>query len=388
MLLVLNAGSSSVKFAGFDDHAKSETVSGLIDWQGGAGVATQTVKRAGIAPVRTQIDAPGYGDAVRSILDSIGDEGKTIRAVGHRVVHGGTRFQDSVRVDDTVKAEIDRLSELAPLHNPPALQVIHAAQRSLPNVPHVASFDTSFFAGMPESAHVYPLPYEWYRDWGIRRFGFHGLSHAYCTGRAVELLGGNKRIVICHLGNGCSASAVRDGKPIATSMGFTPLEGLMMGTRGGSVDPSIPLFLERRRGLSVEQLEQQLQHASGLLGVSGVSSDYRSVEEAANQGNERAQLALTMFADRVRAYIGAYAVTLGGIDALVFTAGIGENSARLRSRVCAGLECVGVHMHPERNEQRRPDADCATDGSPARVLVLSTREELLIARETRRVTGV
>ena len=387
MILVFNAGSSSVKFALFDDAAQAEVVSGLLDWRGGGTLATQTLQRTGAGPIRTQVAVPDYGGAVRAILGALGDEAKGVRLVGHRVVHGGTRYQSGVRIDAAVKDEIRRLCELAPLHNPPALEVLAAAERALPDVPHVAAFDTAFFATLPESAHVYPLPYEWYRDWGIRRFGFHGLSHAYCALRAAELLGGDKRLVICHLGNGCSASAVRDGKPVATSMGFTPLEGLMMGTRCGWIDPSIPLFLEQRHGLTVDRLSEQLQHTSGLLGVSGVSSDYRRVEEAANQGNERARLALTMFADRVRSVIGAYAVTLGGIDALVFTAGIGENAASLRAVVCAGLECIALRLDARRNADCRPDADCAAADSAGRILVLKTREEQMIAREARRVLG-
>jgi acetate kinase len=388
VILVLNAGSSSLKFALYDAEGKDEAVSGLLDWKGESGQATQTLNRQGVGPIRTKLDVPDYGAAVTATMQALGAELKGVRAVGHRVVHGGTRFQSSVRIDAGVKEEINRLRELAPLHNPPALEAIRAAEGALPGVPHVAVFDTAFFTALPESAHVYPLPYEWYRDWGIRRFGFHGISHSYCAGRAAELLGGEKRLVICHLGNGCSASAVRGGRPVATSMGFTPLEGLMMGTRCGSIDPSIPLFLQQKRALSVEQLDEQLQHASGLLGVSGVSSDYRRVEEAAESGNERARLALTMFADRVRATVGAYAATLGGIDALVFTAGIGEHSASLRARVCEGLSCVGVQLDPRLNAACRPDADCATGDSQGRVLVLGTREELMIARETRRVARV
>jgi acetate kinase len=386
VILVLNAGSSSVKFALYDAAASHESASGLIDWKGG-GKATQTLNRAGTGTIQNTVDVPGYREAVQAILHLLAADVKHVAAIGHRVVHGGTRYQTSVRIDEAVKTEIDRLSELAPLHNPPALQVIHGAEHALANVPQVAVFDTAFFATLPEHAHIYPLPYEWYQNWGIRRFGFHGISHAYCTDRAAELLGGNKRLVICHLGNGCSASAVRDGKPIASSMGFTPLEGLMMGTRCGWIDASIPLFLQKSHGLSVEDLDDNLQHASGLLGVSGVSSDYRSVEEAANQGNGRAGLAMTMFADRVRSVIGAYAVTLGGLDALLFTAGIGEHSASLRASVCAGLECVGLRLDGTHNRECRADADCAAADSLGRILVLATREELMIARETRRVLG-
>jgi acetate kinase len=241
---------------------------------------------------------------------------------------------------------------------------------------------------LPTKAYVYPLPYEWCTDWGVRRFGFHGISHAYCAGRAIELLGPRvprARLVICHLGNGCSATAVNDGVALATTMGFTPLEGLMMGTRAGSVDPGVLLHVQSHRGVSTAELDRTLNHGSGLLGVSGVSSDFRQVESAARQAHERARLALEIYADRVRAAVGSLAVTLGGIDALVFTAGVGENSASLRAAVCDGLECLGLQLDPSRNAGCQPDADVAAERSPARILVIHTREELLIARETRQV---
>jgi acetate kinase len=314
--------------------------------------------------------------------------GHNLIAVGHRVVHGGAVFHDSVRIDAKVKQTLAELSALAPLHNPPALAAIEAAERALPHVPQVAVFDTAFFAKLPPSAFVYPLPYEWYTDWGVRRFGFHGISHAYCASRAAEMLGrdlASLRLIICHLGNGCSASAVRGGAPVATSMGFTPLDGLMMGTRCGSVDPSILVHALRNKGVSADALDHALNHASGLLGVSGVSSDLREVEKAADAGNERARLALTIFADRVRQTIGAYAATMGGVDALVFTAGIGEHSARIRAAACDGLSCLGLHIDAGRNGSCRADADIATVDSPGRILVLHTREEWLIARETVRI---
>ncbi len=288
-------------------------------------------------------------------------------------------------------------SELAPLHNPPALEAIEAAEHALPGVPQVAVFDTAFFAHLPPRAFLYPVPYAWYTDWSIRRYGFHGISHAYCAGRAAEVLSAwhhspltthhsPLRLITCHLGNGCSATAVRDGVAVATTMGLTPLEGMMMGTRCGSVDPGILLHVQRQHGLTVDQLDDALNHRSGLLGVSGVSSDFRQVEAAAGQGNDRARLALEMYADRVRATIGALAVTLGGIDALIFTAGVGTNSANLRAAVCNGLECLGLRLDSARNTTCQPDADVATDHSSARILVLQTQEELLIAREVRRLT--
>jgi acetate kinase len=314
-----------------------------------------------------------------------------IQAVGHRVVHGGTGFQSATRVDDDVKATIARLAKLAPLHNPPALEAIEAAQAALPGVPQVAVFDTAFFARLPPRAYIFALPYEWYENWGIRRFGFHGISNTYCAGRAPELLGRSAsefRLVTCHLGGGCSATAVRGGNAVATTMGFTPLAGLMMGTRSGSVDPGILIHLQRQCGLTVDDLDDALNHRSGLLGVSGISPDIAAVEAAAGQGNERARLAFHVFADTVRSAIGALAVTLGGVDALVFTDRVGEGSPALRAAACEGLECVGLRLDAQRNATCRPDADVATPDSPGRILVIHTLEELMIARETRRVLNL
>ena len=246
-------------------------------------------------------------------------------------------------------------------------------------------FDTAFFAELPPTAHVYPLPYEWHTDWGIRRFGFHGLSHAWCAGRAREILDGRPdlRLVVCHLGQGCSAAGILGGKAQATTMGFTPMEGLMMGSRSGSVDPGI-LLHALRRGLDPELLDETLNRSSGLLGVSGVSSDYRKVEAAALTGNERARLALDLYAGRVREAIGALAATLGGLDAIVFTGGVGENSASLRASVCERLEFVGVRLDSNRNETSEPDSDVAIAASPVRVLIIHTREDRMIAREARK----
>jgi acetate kinase len=393
-VLVINAGSSSLKFGLFDAEARGAQVSGLIDWTGSKQRAELVVRVGETEQLRTQLPASGHGAAVEEAVRRLTKSGsvsgcdEAITAVGHRVVHGGTRFRSSVRVDQEVKAAIRDLVELAPLHNPPALEGIEAAEKALPGVPQVAVFDTAFFASLPPRAYVYPLPYEWYADWGVRRFGFHGISHAYCAGRAAELLGAGasgSRIVVCHLGNGCSATAIRDGVAVATSMGFTPLEGLMMGTRPGSVDPGVLLYVQSHRGVNADELERTLNHGSGLLGVSGISSDFRQVEAAAGRGEERARLALEIYADRVRAAVGSLAVTLGGIDALVFAAGVGENSASLRAAACDGLECLGLRLDPSRNVACQPDSDVAAAESSARILVIHTREELLIARETLRV---
>lgn len=392
-ILVLNTGSSSLKFGLFDDAASEELATGLIDWASDPRQAELVVRLRGAAEVRCRRDVPDHRSAVSQALRSLTDMSlitadgpSAVATVGHRVVQGGTEFRDSVRLDARVKAAVARLSELAPLHNPPALAGVEAAEAALPGVAQVAVFDTAFHADLPPAAHVYPLPYEWYTEWGVRRFGFHGISLAYCTGRATELLGrSDARLVICHLGNGCSATAVRGGGAVATTMGFTPLDGLMMGTRPGSLDPGILLYVQRRRGFTAEQLEQALNHGSGLLGVSGVSSDFRQVEHAARQGNDRARLALDIYAGRVRAVVGALAVMLGGVDALVFTAGVGENSAGLRAAACGGLECLGLRLDAQRNADCRADADVAGADSAGRILVIHTREELMIAREVRRV---
>ena len=306
--------------------------------------------------------------------------------MGHRVVHGGVEFRDSVLIDGRVKVGIASLNKLAPLHNPPVLKAIEAVETLLPGVPQVAVFDTAFFAQLPPKAYLYALPYEFYERWGIRRFGFHGLSHAYCAERAAELLGrpmSELRVISCHLGGGCSAAAVRGGVAVATTIGFSPLDGLMMGTRSGSVDPGILLHLQREHGLTVEELDRTLNYSSGLLGISGVSSDLAQIETAAARGNERARLAFDMFADQVRSAIGALAATLGGVDALTFTDRVGEHSAALRAAACDGLEFMGVRLDPELNADPKPDGDVATPDSPARILVIHTREELAVAREVR-----
>ncbi|MBI5467833.1 MAG: acetate kinase [Deltaproteobacteria bacterium] len=396
-ILVINAGSSSLKFGLFEEVSLEALASGVIDWASGPRQAGLSVTLPGCEEVRSEAVVPDYDSAValalrvlkeKKLISNAGHE--AISAVGHRVVHGGALFRNSVLIDSAVKEAISGLASLAPLHNRPAFNALTAVEAALPGVPQVAVFDTAFYARMPLKATVYPLPYEWYTDWGVRRFGFHGISHAWCAGRAAELSGRKPqelRVISCHLGNGCSATAVLRGVPVATTMGFTPMDGLMMGTRPGSVDPGILLHVLKHRGLNVDQLDSTLNHGSGLLGVSGVSSDFRNVEASARQGNDRARLALEIYAGRIREGVGALAVTMGGVDSLVFTAGVGENSAVLRSSVCDGLECLGLKLDPRRNAECRPDADISTAGSPSKILVIRTREELLIARETRRVTS-
>ena len=387
-ILVINAGSTSLKFGLFDDDAQNLLASGGVSWADGKrGGATLAYRARDAEEVKSAVDVRNHHDAAHSALQILGSQAN-IRAVGHRVVHGGTEFRESVLIDENVIGTIARLAELAPLHNPPALEAIKAIEAALPGVPEAAVFDTAFFAALPPRAYVYPLPYEWHQKWGIRRFGFHGISHAYCTQRAADLLGrppAELRLVTCHLGGGCSATAVHRGVPVSTTMGFTPIEGLMMTTRPGSVDPGVLLHLLRRQGLTVDELDEALHHRSGLLGVAGVSATLSQVEKAAQQGNERAQLAYQMFVDRIRSTIGALTVTLGGIDALVFTAKIGEIFPSLRAAVCENLECLGLRLDQDRNAACQPDADIATADSVGRILVIETREDLMIARETARL---
>jgi acetate kinase len=388
-ILVFNAGSSSLKFGVFNAAAETWLQSGQFDWAGGDRRQAQcTLSRPDAGERRFVVSVPDDRAAVAGALRLLAVR-EPVTLVGHRVVHAGGEFGVAARVDARVKAAVARFAEVAPLHNPPALAAMDAAEALLPGVPQVAVFDTAFFAGLPPRASLYPLPFEWHERFGVRRIGFHGISNAWCAARAVAMLGrgpAGLRLITCHLGGGCSATAVNNGAPVATTMGFSPLEGLMMGTRCGSVDPGLLVHLLRCGGLSVEELDAALNHRSGLLGVSGISPDFAHIEAAA-AGNERARLAFDMFADRVRAAIGALAVTLGGVDALIFTDRVGEGSPALRAAVCAGLECLGVRPDPDRNRLARPDADVAAPDLPARILVIHTEEERWIAREAARVAG-
>ncbi len=401
-ILVVNAGSSSVKFGLFDFETLQPLARGLLDWAGSSHRATLTITQSADAangssspaPIRRELEAPDYRSAVTRALEVLcGPQSelagqRPIRVVGHRLIHGGEEIRQPVCIDAAMKKTISRYIHLAPLHIPAGLEAIEATEAALPDVLQVGLFDTAFFADIPPCAYLYPVPYEWYTQWGVRRFGFHGTSHAYCTDRAHELLGrgpAGVRLVICHLGQGSSATAVADGVAVTNTMGFTPLEGFMMGTRSGTVDPGILIYAQREKGLSVEELDEVLHHKSGLLGISGLSSDFRRVELAAKEGHARARLALDVYAYRVRTMVGALVVTLGGLDGLVFTGGIGENSSWLRAEVCRGLECLGVRLDQDKNTSEKPDTDVATADSPARVLLIHTREDLMIAREARRM---
>ncbi len=394
-ILVINSGSSSLKYTFFDTTDEAITARGLVERIGAAG--TRLSQRGPRGEVRRELPTGGYGDAFQAMLRELTvaetgviREAAEISVVGHRVVHGGERFSEAVVIDDEVLTAIEALTPLAPLHNPVNLAGIREALRVFPAVPHVAVFDTAFHHTLPSYAHLYGLPYEFYEKKGVRRYGFHGSSHSYVALRAAQYLlrrANELEIVSCHLGNGASLCAVDHGRSVDTSMGFTPGEGLIMGTRCGDLDPGAIAYLQREAGLADEQVEELLNKRSGLLGLSGISSDMREVERAADAGDARALVALKAFCYRVRKYIGAYLAAMGGLDVLVFTGGIGQGSAGVRSLALQGLECMGIRLDEQRNRDARGfDEVCriSTDDSPVTVLVVPTDEERMIARETLR----
>jgi acetate kinase len=389
-ILVCNSGSSSLKFSLFEANPEQLLAEGNIDWT--TRPSRLILRYPGQQEIREELHLREHSEALGQILADLqtGPSAplqrlQDIDAVGHRVVHGGRRFTAAVRITPEVQRAIGELSELAPLHNPPSLRGIRAIEQALPWVPQVAVFDTAFHTTLPAAAQTYALPRTWRTEWEIHRYGFHGLSHAYCATRAAEILGrSGSRLVIAHLGNGASVSAVRNGICMDTSMGFTPLEGTVMGTRCGSVDPGVLLYILRRKGLTVEKLDHALNYQSGLLGLSGISSDMRQILKEAPK-NPDANLALEVYVHRLVQTIGAMAATLGGVDGLVFTAGVGENSPQVRELVCENLRHLGLELDTTTNAHCKPDADIARHGSPGRILVISAREDLTIVRETRRL---
>jgi acetate kinase len=391
-ILVCNAGSSSLKFSFFDAEDEVLLAEGGIDW---LRKPTQLVfRRADQPEIRQKLKLEKHADAAARIIDDLQagpspalHSVEELLAVGHRVVHGGERYTGAVLITPEVKRTIEELTELAPLHNPASLDGIRAVEQALPGIRQVATFDTAFHATLSEAARTYPVPRKWTREWRMRRYGFHGLSHSYCASRAAEIMGGrNLRLVIAHLGNGASMSAVRDGVCVDTSMGFTPLEGLVMGTRSGSVDPGMLVYALQRKGLDGKALDRALNYESGLLGISGISSDMRQILSELPH-NPDARLAVEVYVHRIRQTVGAMAATLGGVDALVFTAGVGERSQEIRKRVCENLDYLGLELDRTANETCKPDADIAKPTSKARILVIATREDLTIMRETRRLVG-
>ncbi|MCM3798155.1 acetate kinase [Caldibacillus thermoamylovorans] len=390
-ILAINAGSSSLKFQLIEMPEEEVITKGLVERIGlNDGVFTISVNGEKVKLVQ---DIPDHDVAVQILLDQLISTGiinsfDEIDGVGHRVVHGGEVFDDSVLITDEVLKQIEDLSDLAPLHNPANVTGIKAFRHILPNVPAVAVFDTAFHQTMPKSSYLYSLPYEYYEKYGIRKYGFHGTSHKYVTLKAAEMLGKpieELRLISCHLGNGASIAAVHGGKSIDTSMGFTPLEGITMGTRSGSIDPALIPFIMKKTGQSAEEVINVLNKKSGLLGITGFSSDLRDIEEAANVGNERAELALTIFANHIHKYIGSYAARMNGVDAIIFTAGIGENSAAVRERVLRGLEFMGVYWDKDLNREGGGERFISYPFSPVKVLVIPTNEEVMIARDVIRL---
>ena len=390
-ILVLNCGSSSLKYQLIDMATEAALAKGLVERIGIAG--SRLVHEKGDLPkVEVNQDIPNHDVAVGLVMDALqhANHGvisniSEIVAVGHRVVHGGEHFTKSAIVTGEVKAAITECVALAPLHNPANLTGIEVCEKLMPNVPQVAVFDTAFHQTMPPKAFLYAIPYGLYEKYKVRKYGFHGTSHKYVVARAAALLGKpveQLKIVSCHLGNGASVCAVDGGKSVDTSMGLTPLEGLIMGTRSGDMDPAAVAFIMDKEGLTTKQMENLLNKESGVLGVSGVSSDFRDIEAAIEKGDERAKVALDMFHYRVARYIGSYAAAMNGLDAVVFTAGVGENAGPTRAAISEYLGYLGVEVDAVKNKQRGAEVDFSTDSAKVRTLVIPTNEELVIARDT------
>ena len=389
LVLVINAGSSSLKFQLIRMPEETIVTKGLVERIGiKDSIFTIEVNGERIKNVK---DIKDHEEAINIMLDSFKEHGiiddiNDIAGTGHRVVHGGELFPTSALVTDEVEEKIESLCELAPLHNPANLMGIRAFRKLLPNIPHVVVFDTSFHQTMPEQSYLYSLPYQYYKDYGIRKYGFHGTSHKYVSQRAAEIMDKpieELRIISCHIGNGASIAAIDGGESIDTSMGFTPLAGVTMGTRSGNIDPALIPFIMHKTGQSAEEVLNVLNKESGLLGISGTSSDLRDLESDAEEGKERAQLALDVFASRIHKYIGSYATRMHGVDVIVFTAGVGENSSTVRAKVLEGLEFMGIYWDPKKNEAIHGEEGFINyPHSPVKVIVIPTNEEVMIARDT------
>lgn len=386
-VLIINAGSSSLKYQLMDPETGDVSAKGLCER---IYIDGRLTHNAHGKKVVKEIPMPTHSEAIQAVLailvdpdDGVIKSTDEIDAVGHRVLHGGMEFFDSCIINDEVIAAIEKCIPLGPLHNPANLMGIRACQAVMPKTPQVAVFDTAFHMTMPPVAYRYAIPTEYYKNDSIRRYGFHGTSHKYVTKRAIELMGRkDMKLVNCHLGNGSSLSAVKDGKCQDTSMGLTPLAGVPMGTRSGDLDPAVVQFVMNKYGMTPDEALNMLNKKSGVLALSGVSSDFRDIEGEAEKGNEDCALALNKFAYEVRKYIGSYAAALGGLDCLVFTAGVGENSASMRARICEGLQFLGVKIDPEKNNVRGKEAIISADDSKVTVWVIPTNEELMIAQDT------
>lgn len=391
-ILVVNCGSSSLKFQLIDSETEEVAASGLCERIGLDGALIYKVNGD---KIKQEIDLPDHEVAIKKVLDTLLDKEigvltslDEIGAIGHRMVHGGEKFSSSVIINEEIIKQIETCNDLAPLHNPANLLGVHACQEVMPGVPNVVVFDTAFHQTMPSKAYLYALPKEYYEKYGVRRYGFHGTSHSFVSKRLAELAGldiNNSRMIICHIGSGASISAIKDGKSVDTSMGMTPLEGLMMGTRSGDMDPAIIEFICQKENITVQEMTTILNKKSGALGLSGLSNDYRDLVEAAQGGNQDAINALDVMVYRVIKYIGAYYMALGGVDAIALTAGVGENNLELRAKIVEGLAAIGIKLDVEANAVRGDERKISTDDSAAQVWVVPTNEELAIARETARL---
>lgn len=393
-VLVVNCGSSSLKYQLIDSETEAVSASGQCERIGLDGIFSIKVNGE---KKEQHIDLPDHAVAIKTVLDALvaPENGvlkslDEIQAVGHRVVHGGEKFAKSVLIDEDVIREIESCNDLAPLHNPANILGIRACQSVMPGVPNVAVFDTAFHQTMPAKAYLYGIPKKYYEEYGVRRYGFHGTSHGFVSGRVAELAGldlENSRIIVCHIGSGASISAVVNGKSVDTSMGMTPLEGLVMGTRSGDLDPAIIEYICNKEGKTVGEVIQMLNKESGVLGISGVSNDYRDLVDAAQSGDQNAQNALEVMVYRVCKYVGAYYVAMGGADVIALTAGAGENNLEVREMIMNGLSALGIKLDPARNTERGKEMKISTDDSSIPVWVVPTNEELKIARETVEVLG-
>lgn len=392
-ILVVNAGSSSLKYQLIEMDNESVLAKGVCERIGQQG--SVLVHRGKGEEVRIQGAMPTHSEAIKMVLDALVDKNygvisdmKEIAAVGHRVLHGGVIFKESALVTDETLKQIESNIDLGPLHMPPNIMGIKACRAAMPHAPQVAVFDTTFHATMPDYAYMYAIPYDDYKDFKIRKYGFHGTSHLFVSGEAAELMGRKDfKLVVCHLGNGASVSAVKDGKCVDTSMGLTPLEGLVMGTRSGDIDPAVIEYLMDKKGMDIHEATNYLNKKSGVLGVSGVSSDFRDLVAAMNDGNDRARLAVDMFSYRVKKYIGSYAAAMGGLDCVAFTGGIGEHTEIVREKVMNGLEFLGIDFDYDKNNNvPRGEITLLTKpASKVKVYIIPTNEELVIARETLRL---
>lgn len=394
-ILVINCGSSSLKFQLIDSETEEVLAKGLCD-RIAIDHSAIAYQPAGGEKIKKEVPMPDHTEAIRLVLEALTNpetgvvkDLSEIDAVGHRVVHGGEKFSESVVIDEDVLKSIDECSDLAPLHNPANLIGINACRTLMPGVPMVVVFDTAFHQTMPEEAYLYGIPYEYYKKYKVRRYGFHGTSHSYVSKKCAEILGRNyddMKIIVCHLGNGASVSAVDHGKCVDTSMGLTPLEGLIMGTRSGDIDPAVIEFLAKKEDKSIAEILTILNKKSGVLGVSdGLSSDFRDIESGYINGDEAATRAMNTFCYRVLKYIGSYVAAMDGVDAICFTAGVGENGPIIRNLVCDKLTYLGIKLDQELNNKRGLDLDITTPDSKTRVCVIPTNEELAIARETARL---